>query len=347
MNLLCRGKYYDETKPNLLLNAHMDTVKPVSGWTMDPYKPVIKDGKIYGLGSNDDGAGLVSLLYTFYNLDKKGQPYNPIFLATVEEEKSGPGGMKLAVDKLPPIEVAIIGEPTGMRPAIAEKGLLVLDFCVHGKSGHAARNEGINAINRATDVIFNATKLINELNTLTKENLNKRSKLLGPLKFSITMIQAGTQHNVIPDSCRFTADVRTNEHYSNKKVLEYIQKQLPDYCEVKARSLNLNSSRIKRTHPIIVKAKSMKLRPYGSPTLSDQAILKCQSLKLGPGNSARSHTADEYVTIDEFKGAVPRYMELLDGLNIMDKKSVIPTRIAGVSVTNCKNHLNTSQKRRK
>lgn len=306
LNLLCYGHSYDSAKPTLLLNSHIDTVKPVAGWTKDPFTPVIEDGRLYGLGSNDDGAGLVSLLHTFYILDSKPQPYNPVFLATVEEEVNGQGGMKLAVQSLPHIDVALIGEPTGMQPAVAEKGLMVLDFIVHGKAGHAARNEGINALYRATELI----------EKLRIFKFDKVSDLLGTVKFTITMINAGTQHNVIPDVCTFTADIRTNELYSNQEVFDIISGQLPEYCEVKARSFNLNSSRIDVNHPLIRKSVSLGLKPYGSPTLSDQAILSCPSLKLGPGESARSHTADEYVTLAELEQAVPCYLKLLDGLRI-------------------------------
>ena len=304
LNLLCYGHGYDPAKPTLLLNSHIDTVKPVAGWIKDPFTPVIEDGRLYGLGSNDDGAGLVSLLHTFYILDSKPQPYNQLFLATVEEEVNGQGGMKLAVQSLPHIDVALIGEPTGMQPAVAEKGLMVLDFTVHGKAGHAARNEGINALYRATE-------LIEKLRTFKFERV---SDLLGPVKFTITMINAGTQHNVIPDVCTFTADVRTNELYSNQEVYDIISGQLPEYCDVKARSFNLNSSRIDVNHPLVRKAVSLGLKPYGSPTLSDQAILDCPSMKMGPGESARSHTADEYVTLAELEQAVPCYLKLLDGL---------------------------------
>ena len=303
LNLLCYCRSYDRTKPTLLLNSHIDTVKPVSGWTKDPFTPTGEDGKLYGLGSNDDGAGLVSLLYTFYELDSKPQPYNVLFLATVEEEVNGQGGMKLAVQNLPHIDVVLIGEPTGMQPAVAEKGLMVLDFTVHGKAGHAARNEGINALYRATE-------LIEKLRTF---KFDKVSDLLGPVKFTITMINAGTQHNVIPDICTFTADVRTNELYSNHEAFDIISGMMPEWCEIKARSFNLNSSRIDVNHPLIRKSVSMGLVPYGSPTLSDQAILDCPSFKMGPGESCRSHTADEFIMLSELEEALPLYLNLLDG----------------------------------
>lgn len=308
LNLLCYGHSYDPAKPTILLNSHMDTVKPVAGWTKDPFTPTVEDGRLYGLGSNDDGAGLVSLLYAFYELDSKPQSYNPLFLATVEEERNGQNGMKLAVQSLPKVDVALIGEPTGMQPAVAEKGLMVLDFTVHGKAGHAARNEGINALYRATELI----------EKLRAFKFDKVSDLLGPVKFTITMINAGTQHNVIPDTCTFTADVRTNEMYSNHEVFEIIKGLLPEWCDVQARSFNLNSSRIDASHPIIRKAVSMGLVPYGSPTLSDQAILDCPSFKMGPGDSARSHTADEYIGLQELEYALPVYMKLLDGLIVVE-----------------------------
>lgn len=308
LNLLVYGHSYDPAKPTLLLNSHMDTVKPVSGWTRDPFEPVVEDGRLYGLGSNDDGAGLVSLLYAFYKLDSRPQSYNPVFLATVEEEVNGTGGMKLAVNELPNVAVAIIGEPTGMQPAVAEKGLMVLDFTVQGKSGHAARNEGINALYRAVDII----------DMLRNYRFEEQSELLGRVKMTVTMVNAGTQHNVIPDVCTFTADVRSNELYSNHRIFDMVSAMLPEWCQVKARSFNLNSSRIDINHPIIRKAVGMGLVPYGSPTLSDQAILNCPSFKLGPGESSRSHTANEYVTLSELEKAVPLYIELLDGLNFSE-----------------------------
>ena len=308
LNLLCYGHSYDPAKPTLLLNSHMDTVKPVAGWTKDPFTPNIEDGKLFGLGSNDDGAGLVSLLYAFYELDSKPQSYNPIFLATVEEERNGQNGMKLAIGSLPKVDAALIGEPTGMQPAVAEKGLMVLDFTVHGKAGHAARNEGINALYRATELI----------EKLRNFSFDKVSELLGPVKFTITMINAGTQHNVIPDVCTFTADVRTNELYSNHEVFDIISGMLPEWCDVKARSFNLNSSCIDVNHPLIRKSVGLGLAPYGSPTLSDQAVLECPSFKMGPGDSARSHTADEYICLSELEQALPLYLDLLDGQKISE-----------------------------
>lgn len=307
LNILVRGKNNREGRPTLLLNSHMDTVKPVDGWKHDPFKPVIEDRCLYGLGSNDAGGSLVSLLYTFYLLDAKGQDYNLLFLATAEEEKNGVGGMKMAVKYMKDkYDIALIGEPTGMQPAIAEKGLMVLDFTARGKAGHAARNEGINAIYRAMEVI----KMLQEF------PFPEQTDLLGPVKLTVTMINAGTQHNVIPNTCTFTADVRSNECYSNQEIFSLIRNELPDWCDVTARSTNLNSSRIDINSPLIQRATAMGLKPYGSPTLSDQAILSCPSFKMGPGESARSHTADEYIRLDELENAIPTYMQLLDGASI-------------------------------
>ena len=306
LNLMARGHHYNPSKPNLLLNSHMDTVKPVQGWQTDPFTPHVEDGRLIGLGSNDAGASLVSLLHTFYLLDSYSQKYNPIFLATAQEEVNGDGGMKMVLTHLPEIEVALIGEPTGMQPAIAEKGLMVLDFTVEGKAGHAARAEGINALYRAMDVI----------SMLRDFRFEQDSPFLGPVRMTVTMVHAGTQHNVIPDTCTFTADVRSNELYSNSRIFEMVGANLPEWCHMRARSFNLNSSRLDPGHPIVRKAVSLGLEPYGSPTLSDQAVLSCPSFKIGPGDSARSHTAGEYIRLEELEAAVPAYMALLDGLEI-------------------------------
>lgn len=302
-NILCRSHQFDSSRPALLLNSHIDTVKPVSSWTRDPYQPVISDGRLYGLGSNDAGASLVSLLQTFYILDRSANDLNLIFLATCQEEVSGTEGMKQMAPLLPDISVALVGEPTGMQPAIAEKGLMVLDFEVHGKSGHAARAEGINAIYRAMQIV----------GMIRDFQFDRESSLLGPVRMSVTVINSGTQHNVIPDLCTMTADVRSNECYSNREIFDTIQSQLPEWCSVKARSFSLNSSMIPEEHPIIRRAVAMGLQPFGSPTLSDQAILSCPSFKMGPGDSSRSHSADEYIRLDELETAVPTYIKLLQG----------------------------------
>ena len=301
-NIWLTSPNWDETKPIILLNSHIDTVRPVSGWTKDPFFPLEEDDKLYGLGSNDAGAPLVSLLQTFLFLTKIEQPNNFIFLASGEEEISGNGGVELILPELPPIALAVVGEPTNMQPAIAEKGLLVLDGVVHGKSGHAARNEGDNAIYKALSIIQWFQNLEFPL----------KSELLGAVKVTLTMIQAGTQHNVIPDRCQFTVDIRTNECYTNEQVLQYIQENCP--CEINARSLRLNSSQIDIENPIVQRAILLGLDPFGSPTMSDQTKMSFPSIKIGPGNSARSHTADEFVYLSEIREALDIYIRLLDDL---------------------------------
>lgn len=295
---------YDANRPTLLLNAHIDTVKPAATWTRDPFAPTIEGDRLYGLGSNDCGGGLVSLLQAFRILQNKALPYNLVYLASAEEEVSGVNGFTLALPLLPKISVAIVGEPTAMQPAIAEKGLMVIDAIAHGKSGHAARNEGINAIYEALD----------DLQWLRSHQFEEVSPLLGPTKMTVTVINAGTQHNVIPDECRFTIDVRTNEYHRNEDVFEYLSKNLKS--EIKARSFRLGSSSISENHPIVVRCKAMGMQPFGSPTLSDQALMPFTSLKLGPGDSARSHSADEYICISEIEDAIGKYVELLEGVVI-------------------------------
>ena len=295
---------FDESRPTLLLNAHLDTVKPVATWTRNPYCPELDGDVLYGLGSNDCGGGLVSLLQVFAWLTAKEQPYNVIYLASAEEEVSGKDGISRVLPLLPPVEVAIVGEPTGMQPAIAEKGLMVLDVVAHGTSGHAARGEGVNAIYEALE----------DLHFLHTHKFRKVSDLLGPTIMNVTMIHAGTQHNVVPDRCEMVVDVRTNEFYQNEFVFEFLKKHLKS--EVTARSFRLHSSRIDPQHPIVRRCKSMGLKPFGSPTLSDQALMSFPSLKLGPGDSSRSHSADEYIRISEIAAAIETYIRLLDQINI-------------------------------
>jgi acetylornithine deacetylase len=301
-NIRLLSPHWDERKPVLLLNSHIDTVQPVAGWTKDPFSPLEEDGKLYGLGSNDAGASLVALLQTFTILTSKEQANNFIFLASCEEEISGKGGLESVLSELPPVTLAVVGEPTGMQPAVAERGLMVLDGIVRGKAGHAARNEGENAIYKALPVIDWFRNLQFPL----------KSELLGPVKTTVTMIQAGTQHNVIPDSCQFTVDVRSNEFYSNEQLFSDIAARCG--CEIKARSFRLNSSRIDMDHPLVQRAEQLGLKPFGSPTSSDQALMHFPSLKIGPGNSARSHTADEFIYIQELQDAVDRYVFLLNDL---------------------------------
>ena len=302
----------DAEKPTLLLNAHIDTVKPVSTWTRDPFTPVVEGDRLYGLGANDCGGGLVSLLQVYRILrggtsqrEQDGDtslrvPYNIVYLASCEEEVSGAGGFSLALPELPKIDVAIVGEPTGMHPAIAEKGLMVIDGVAYGKSGHAAREEGVNAIYEALD----------DLVWLRDYRFKKSSPLLGPTKMTVTVLNSGTQHNVVPDECRFVIDVRTNEYYQNEYLFSFLQKHMKK-CQLKARSFRLSSSHIPIGHPLVMKSLQMGLVPFGSPTLSDQALMPFLSLKMGPGDSARSHSADEFICISEIEQAIKTYVELL------------------------------------
>ena len=303
-NIWIIDPHYDESRPTLLLNAHIDTVKPVASWTRDPFSPDVEDGVLYGLGSNDCGGGLCSLLQIFRMLTAKPQQYNLIYLASAEEEMSGKDGVTRALPLLPHIDLAIVGEPTGMNPAVAEKGLMVLDVIAHGKSGHAARNEGVNAIYEALD----------DMRWIRDYKFEKVSEFLGPTKMTLTVVNAGTQHNVIPDKCTMLVDIRTNEFYDNEEVFEFIRQHLKS--EVKAHSFRLKSSRIDPEHPLIKKCVAMGMKPFGSPTLSDQALMHFPSFKLGPGESSRSHSANEFIRISEIRDAITRYETLLDGAAI-------------------------------
>ena len=286
--------------PTVLLNAHIDTVHPVSTWTRNPHKAVIEGDYLYGLGSNDDGASLVSLLETFIQYSRKSLPYTLIMLVSAEEEVSGKNGIESVLPLLPPIDVAIVGEPTGMQPAIAEKGLMVVDVTAHGKAGHAARDEGVNAIDIAVRDIIRIHSLPSHL---------KASPLLGPVKMTTTIIHAGTQHNVIPGECTFTVDVRSNELYDNETLFNYICSEISSTA--KARSFRLSSSSIDEHHPLVQKLLRMGKQPFGSPTLSDQALMHFPSLKMGPGNSSRSHTADEFILLSEIEDAIATYLSIL------------------------------------
>ena len=303
-NLWIIDPHYDERRPTLLLNAHIDTVKPVASWSRDPFSPDVEDDVLYGLGSNDCGGGLCSLLQMFRMLTEKPQSYNLIYLASAEEEVSGKEGITRALPLLPHIDLAIVGEPTGMNPAVAEKGLMVLDVIAHGKSGHAARNEGVNAIYEALD----------DMRWIRDYKFEKVSEFLGPTKMTLTVVNAGTQHNVIPDKCTMLVDIRTNEFYDNEEVYEFIRQHLKS--EVKAHSFRLKSSRIDPEHPLIRKCVAMGMKPFGSPTLSDQALMHFPSFKLGPGESSRSHSANEFIRISEIRDAIAKYETLLDGAAI-------------------------------
>lgn len=303
-NIWCISPMFDLQKPTILLNSHIDTVKPVNGWRKEPFTPTEVNGKLYGLGSNDAGASVVTLFQIFRELCRKEQSYNLIYLASCEEEVSGKNGIESVLPNLPPITLGIVGEPTEMQPAIAEKGLMVLDVTAYGKSGHAARDEGENAIYKA----------LKDMEWFRDYRFEKVSPLLGPVKMSVTQINAGTQHNVVPDRCTFVVDVRSNELYSNEEIFETVQQHITS--EAKARSFRLNSSRIDETHPFIRRAVALGRVPFGSPTLSDQALMRFPSVKIGPGRSSRSHTADEYIMLREIEEAIELYWELLDGLKI-------------------------------
>ena len=300
-NLWTLNRYYDPGKPTVLLNSHLDTVKPNKGYTRDPFKPEVKDGKLYGLGSNDAGGPLVSLLSTFvWFYNRKNLKYNLLIAATAEEESSGPNGLNSLLETLPPIDFAVVGEPTGMHPAIAEKGLLVIDGYAPGKAGHAAHGNTDNAIYNALD----------DINRLRELEFDKVSPLLGKVKVTVTQIEAGQQHNVVPANCHFVIDVRINEYYSNSEIFKMLDKQTKS--RLVARSFNLNSSFISPEHPFVLAAKKLGRSTYGSPTLSDQSVLHCPSLKMGPGDSTRSHSADEYIGLDELDKGIELFIAIFE-----------------------------------
>ncbi len=301
-NILLYSTNFDEKRKTFLLNSHIDTVKPVSAWNFDPFTPIEKEEKLFGLGSNDAGASVVTLLEAFFILNEKNLPYNLIFLASAEEEISGKNGIELVLNKLPIIDLAIVGEPTEMKLAVAEKGLMVLNCITHGKAGHAARNEGENAIYKA----------LNDIEWFKNYRFDKISPFLGEVKMSVTQINAGTQHNVVPDECKFVVDIRSNELYSNNEILSIIKENVK--CDFVPRSTRLSSSKTPDNHLIIKKGKELNIEMFGSPTLSDQALMPFASVKIGPGKSERSHTADEFIMIDEIQQAIEMYVNLLENL---------------------------------
>lgn len=302
-NTWVKNQFWKEGLPVILLNSHIDTVKPASGYTRDPFSPNIENGVLYGLGSNDAGGALVTLLAVFVHFNQfDNLPFNLIYAASAEEEISGTNGLESILGELGKLDFAIVGEPTKMQMAIAEKGLMVLDCTSHGKSGHAAREEGENAIYKA----------IADIEKIRNYKFEQVSEVLGAVKMSVTVINAGMQHNVVPDLCTFVVDVRTNEYYSNQQACEIID-QLID-SDVAPRSLRLNSSGIPVNHPIVQRGISLGLSYYGSPTTSDQAVIPYPSLKIGPGDSARSHTANEYILISEIEEGFNIYVDLLTDL---------------------------------
>jgi acetylornithine deacetylase len=302
-NLWAKNKYFDECKPTILLNSHLDTVKPNSGYTSNPFDASIVDDKLLGLGSTDAGGALMCLYQTFKQFYlTENLAYNLIFAATAEEEISGINGIESMIPLLPKLDLAIVGEPTEMHLAIAEKGLLVLDCMSEGNAGHAARNEGENAI----------YKTLVDIDWFKNYSFSKLSQTLGEVKMNVTMIQAGTQHNVIPAECTFTVDVRCTDVYTHQEILDIIQQHVT--CKVTPRSTRIKPSGIDSNHPIVLAAQALGRNLYGSPTTSDQALIPYPSVKIGPGNSARSHQADEFIYLHEIKEGLLIYHQLLSKL---------------------------------
>lgn len=299
-NVWAYNKYFDAAKPTVLLNSHHDTVKPNSGYTRDPYDAAVEGDKLYGLGSNDAGGCLVSLIGTFlYFYEQKGLSYNICLAATAEEEISGNDGLERVLPDLGELEFAIVGEPTQMNLAIAERGLLVLDCTATGKAGHAAREEGDNAIYKA----------LKDIEWFRNYRFSKVSEVFGPLKMSVTIINAGSQHNVVPATCTFTVDVRVTDAYTNEEVLKIIRTNVDS--EVKPRSIRLKPSSIDKAHPLVQAGIALGRTTYGSPTTSDQALLSIPSVKVGPGDSGRSHMADEYIYVNEIAEGIELYIAML------------------------------------
>lgn len=312
-NLWMESEPASSSKPTILLNAHIDTVKPANGYTRDPFTPHQDGDIIYGLGSNDDGASVIATLAAFMQYISNAKPLpiegempegqrgssRLVWSATAEEENSGPNGIELILNDIGHIDLGIFGEPTNMQMAVAEKGLLVLDCYAHGKAGHAARNEGENALYKALD----------DINWIRNHHFERVSDFLGEVKMTVTMMDCGTQHNVVPDTCHFVVDIRTNGLYTNEEVLQIIRSHTKS--EIKPRSLRHESSSISTEHPIVQRAKALGIKLFGSPTMSNQSLVSFPSVKIGPGDSARSHTADEYIKLSEIEEAINIYTKLL------------------------------------
>jgi acetylornithine deacetylase/succinyl-diaminopimelate desuccinylase-like protein len=302
-NIWAKNKFYNDNLPTILLNSHHDTVKPNTGYTRDPFKAEIIDGKLYGLGSNDAGGPLVSLIAAFLHYNEKTNlKYNVVIAASAEEEISGTGGIQSVWSSLPLSKFAIVGEPTLCQMATAEKGLMVLDCVAKGKAGHAAREEGVNAIYEA----------IKDIEWIQNYQFDKISPTLGKMKMTVTIINAGKQHNVVPAECTFTIDVRVTDQYTLEEALQIIRSNVKS--EVTPRSLRMRPSGIADNHPLVLSAKKLGLTLYGSPTTSDQAMIPIPSVKIGPGDSARSHSADEFIFVDEIKQGIDTYIRLLDNI---------------------------------
>lgn len=302
-NIWVRSKYTKVGVPTILLNTHHDTVRPVSGWQRNPFEPTVEKGILYGLGSNDAGASLAALAAVFVHFyEKKDLPFNLVFLVSAEEEISGKNGVATALSHLGAIDFGIVGEPTEMQMAVAERGLMVIDGVASGKAGHAAREEGVNAI-------YSALK---DIDCLQQLQFDKVSEQLGKVKVSVTQINAGKQHNIVPDECHFVVDVRTTDAYTNQEVLALLQKKVS--ARLSPRSFRLSASGISMQHPLVKVGQSLGLSAFGSATLSDQALMPFPTLKIGPGDSGRSHTADEYILIEEIEKGIECYCKILEGL---------------------------------
>lgn len=304
------NRHFDTSKPTILFNSHIDTVKPSTLYTKDPFSPIIEDGKLYGLGSNDAGGALVTLIGTFlYFYEKENLPFNICMAATAEEEISGQNGIAAISDITSQCQLAIVGEPTEMQMATAERGLMVIDATVYGVTGHAARDTGVNAIYKAME----------DIHWFKTHQLEKQCPVLGPTKMTVTVIEAGKQHNVVPDICKYVIDVRTTAAYDYQELIDFMSEHV--HAELKPRSMRLQPSIIDEQHPIVQAAKKLQIPTFGSATLSDQALLKIPSIKMGPGKSERSHTADEFIFVDEIEKGLNIYIQLLENTSWTTEKN--------------------------
>ena len=301
-NVWARAEGFDPRRPTLLLNSHHDTVRPAASYTRDPYAPTLEEGRLYGLGSNDAGASVVSLAETFLTFRTRRLPFNLVVALSAEEECMGEHGMRALLPALGPIDMALVGEPTGMQAATGERGLVVLDCTAHGRSGHAARGEGINALYIAMD----------DIARLRTFRFERESQLLGPVGIAVTQIEAGTQHNVVPDTCRFVVDVRTTDAYSNEEVVEQLRAVL--HSDVVPRSTRIRAAAVGDDHPLVRAARAVGRQTFVSPTTSDRTLMPFPSLKMGPGESARSHSTDEFVLVAEVDEAITIYEQYIEQL---------------------------------
>ena len=301
-NVWARAEGFDPRRPTLLLNSHHDTVRPAASYTRDPYAPTLEEGRLYGLGSNDAGASVVSLAETFLTFRTRRLPFNLVVALSAEEECMGEHGMRALLPALGPIDMALVGEPTGMQAATGERGLVVLDCTAHGRSGHAARGEGVNALYIALD----------DIARLRTFRFERESQLLGPVGIAVTQIEAGTQHNVVPDTCRFVVDVRTTDAYSNEEIVEQLRAAL--HSDVVPRSTRIRAAAVGDDHPLVRAARAVGRQTFVSPTTSDRTLMPFPSLKMGPGESARSHSADEFVLVAEIDEAITVYEQYIEQL---------------------------------